>query len=121
MTDQPTEPKKKKKPERKAVKRSPGAGRKPGTFGKKTRVTLWLSVDVAKWIESLKTKPTETKVDRPTATIDVETVLRKSVSFLVWSSEEKRRSASQSGDALNVSPIGECNTDPNKGSTANGT
>ncbi len=121
MTDEPKEPK--KKPERKIVKRSPGAGRKPGPFGKKTRVTLWLSVDVAKWIDSLKTKPTETKVDRPTAIVDVETVLRKSVSFLVWSSEEKRRSASRACNATPpVPPIGEASsTDPNESSTANHT
>jgi hypothetical protein len=51
-----------------------GAGRKPGPTGPKGSVTLWLSVDVAAFLETFGQE----------RSVTVEKTLRKSAAFKAW-------------------------------------
>ena len=67
---------------RMSVKRSPGGGRKPGAFGKKIKLTLWLSPDIVEWIRSLR--QSKERDNQSGQRDDIETVLRRCLSFVLW-------------------------------------
>lgn len=69
-------------------KRKPGAGRKAGKHGRKSRVTLWLSPDVVEWIHPSGREQAAGPIT--SASEHVDTALRSSLEFVLWKAKRDR-------------------------------